>query len=132
MILYTLDIKKNHKIYIAYFIISILCLIINFIYSKFSHGVSSDYMTYLFLYPLIGGIILFLFFKAFNIKIFNISLNLYNSSILTLTIGSLLKGIFEIAGTSSPFQIYYMTAGYFLFGFSIITNLVFFLRLKSD
>jgi hypothetical protein len=38
-------------------------------------------------------------------------LNMYNSGIAALTTGSLLRGIFDIAGTSSPYQPVFMVTG---------------------
>lgn len=108
VIFYMLDIKNKKEIK-YYIFLSILCTCINLIYSKFSHGVSSNYMTYLFIIPLIGGSI-FLFINKKNIKY-----NLYHLGIITLIIGSLIKGILEIAGTSSVFNIVY-----FIFGISLI------------
>ena len=40
---------------LKYIIGSILCIIINFIYSLFGHGVHSNYMTYMFIIPLFLG-----------------------------------------------------------------------------
>ncbi|MCX5999452.1 MAG: hypothetical protein NTU41_07625 [Chloroflexi bacterium] len=37
--------------------------------------------------------------------------NVYSSGIATLTVGSLLRGIFDIAGTSSPYQPVFVVAG---------------------
>lgn len=94
MILYMLDIKT--KYFIKEIILSIFCILLNYIYAKYSHGVSSIYMTYMFLIPLIGGII-FLFLRP------NKYMNLYILSINTLTLGSFIEGILEIAGTTSNY-----------------------------
>lgn len=92
--------KKNKKAIIGYFITTIICIIINFIYGKFGHGVSSNYMTYMFLYPLILGVIL----TCMNIKQNKIIEDLNICGIATLTLGSFINGIFAIAGTASDFQ----------------------------
>jgi len=78
-------------------------------------------MTYMFLYPLIPGALVFLIFTLTGIKKPDrISYNLYNSGIAALTIGSLLQGIFKIAGTSSSFIIVYWIAGFTLIGLGVI------------
>lgn len=106
MILFTLDINRK-KIIIKYMIASVLCIIINYIYSKFGHGVTSNYMTYMFLYPLLIGLTVTLF----NKKNSKLTSNLAVCGITTLTIGSFLQGVLEIAGATSPFIIVYFIIG---------------------
>jgi|SRR5574344_2975130 uncharacterized membrane protein YtjA (UPF0391 family) len=86
-----LDTKKT---IIKYLSASLFCIIVNFIYAKFSHNVSSNYMTFMFLIPLIGLLLSFISQKITYH-------NFLASSILTLTLTSFLKGIVEIAGTST-------------------------------
>lgn len=83
------------------------------IYNHFGHGVYSAYMTYMFLFPLIlgGGIYGLILILPMTKEISRLTFNLYNSGIATLTVGSLLKGIFEIAGTSSPYVVVYWLVG---------------------
>jgi hypothetical protein len=102
--------RKASAVFLA---ISLLCVIINWIYGSYSHGVHSDYMTFMFGYPLLGGAAVYLFIgvppKAWLPGRFTI--NIYNSGIATLTAGSALSGVFDIAGTSSPYQLVFMIAG---------------------
>lgn len=112
--MYILDTSKhrNIKTTIIYVIITIICVVINYVYSFFGHGVSSDSMTYMFLYPLIGGVAVFGLCAMFNIKAKSrIAYNLYNSGIAALTVGSMLKGVFDIAGTSSGYLAIYTFGG---------------------
>ena len=93
--------------------ISLFCIIFNYIYAKYSHGVHSSYMTFMFVYPLVGGTMVYLLLGALS-KIWTpgrFALNLYNSGIAALTVGSMLQGIFNIAGTSSPYQPVFVIAG---------------------
>lgn len=78
-------------------------------------------MTFAFLYPFILGTILTIIVKKSKITFSNFSLSLYNSGVLTLTIGSFIKGIFIIAGTSSKYQIIYTILGTMLILLSIIS-----------
>ena len=64
-------------------------------------------MTYMFLYPSIIGIIT----SIMNYYQYKIAKDLFMCGILTLTLGSFLQGIFEIAGTASDFQIVFYVAG---------------------
>ncbi len=119
--------KKNRmkKTVVAYLFVTILTIIFNKVYSLFGHGVSSDAMTYMFLYPLIGGsfvyLIMALFFsKLYLFKGYRGIYNLYNSGIAVLTVGSMLKGVMEIAGTASLYIKFYYIVGYALLGGSLL------------
>jgi hypothetical protein len=112
--------KKLIKSAIVHLIIAFICIGINSVYSLFGHGVSSPHMTYMFLYPLIGGTVTFsllhvFYSKVINHSYFRLSYNLYNSGIATLIIGSMLNGVFEIAGTASLYtKAYYAIAFIFI------------------
>ena len=97
-----------------------LCFVFYLVYSLFSHGVRSAYMTYLFAWPLVFGalpnltdvvMIKIMGRRAVNIFWFASS-DIYCFGVAALTVGSLLRGIFEIAGTSSVYQQRLMTAGW--------------------
>lgn len=122
--MYILDIKNRIKKTIkVYSLITIFTIIFDRVYSIFSHGVSSLSMSLMFLYPLLGGVIVYCFlqFLCNNIKDDIIILfNIYNSGIAILTVGSLLKGILDIAGTSSKYIIYYVVIGILAIIISII------------
>lgn len=124
MTLSILDINKRiKKTIIIYFFTTIFTIVFDRIYSLFSHGVSSLSMTLMFLYPLVGGVIVYyiLGYLFKNKKDDMIILfNIYNSGIAILTVGSLLKGIMDIAGTSSKYIKYYLIIGMFFVCTSII------------
>ena len=115
MILSILDIKKINfsikKIILSYIAITILAIVFDRIYALFSHDVSSIYMNFMFLYPLLCGAIYYLILglslSKFKYKKFRFAFNIYNSGISIITVGSLLHGILEIAGTSSPYISWY-------------------------
>ncbi len=98
------------KIYIG---VSIFCVILWKIYGNFSHGVNSIYMTYLFAWPLIMGALVNLVFMVIKKlpRPGSFSVNLYNSGVAALTVSSLLRGIFEIAGTACYLQTYLYNVG---------------------
>ncbi len=107
---------------VVYLLISILCLIIFVIYSKFSHGVSSPFMTYLFGWPLLLGLtpaMLYVIFPKLR-RPDRVSFNIYNSGVAALTVSSLLKGIFDIAGNNSRYQIYLMITGFVFLGAGLL------------
>lgn len=126
-----LDIKKIGKKYslkktvIVYLAVSVFTFAVNKIYAIFGHGVSSDAMTWMFLYPLIGGALFYLLIGLLLPEInrfagYRIIYNIYNSGIAILTVGSLLKGIMEIAGTSSSYLKFYDMTGYGFIVFGLI------------
>ena len=70
-------------------------------------------MTFLFVIPLVLGALpcaIFVIFKKLRAP-GRIAFNLWNSAVAALTVGSMLRGVFEIAGTASPLQEYLMIAG---------------------
>lgn len=87
------------------------------IYGVFGHGVESASMTWMFLYPLIGGMVFFfvvrtLFPKVNYLNGYRVFYNLHNSGIALLTFGSMAKGIFEIAGTASDYTKIFFIVGW--------------------
>jgi hypothetical protein len=87
-------------------------------------------MTWMFLYPLLGGTLIYLLLELLVPKVreapgFRFSFNLYNSGIAVLTIGSFLKGILEIAGADSPYAILFPAVGWI---FVIAGVVLFFLK----
>lgn len=70
-------------------------------------------MTFLFVWPLALGLLpeLILLCLPRIHRPGQISANLYHSGVATVTVSSLLRGIFEIAGTSSDYQQWMMLAG---------------------
>jgi len=114
--------KNNTRTTVIVYLVTTLFLIaFNAIYSLFGHGVSSPYMSYAFAFSLVlgvGGFILLGLLKLKN----RIAYNLCNAGIATLTVGSVLRGVIEIAGADT----FYPTI-YFLVGslFVVISGLIY-------
>lgn len=95
--------------------ISGFCLLLSTVYTHYGHGVTSASMTWLALYPLLGGSLAFLLVglwvpAAEGVPRRRLWFNLYNSGLVTLILGSALRGVFEIAGTASPYTgVYFLT-----------------------
>lgn len=118
--MFILDInKKLKKVIFIYIFLTVFAIVFDRIYAVFSHGVSSTSMNFMFLFPLVGGaihyLVLGLFLGKFNYEDFRFTFNIYNSGIAMVTVNSLLHGILEIAGTSSPYLSWFN-----IFGWSII------------
>ena len=109
--LFSLDIKKLYlKTALVYFISSVVTVVFSIVYSFFSHEVYSDYLTYAFLYPLIGGAVLYLFISKINI-FKKWPYNFYNAGIATITTGSILAGINVIAGADTLYFMWFYLVG---------------------
>ncbi len=109
--------NKIHKTIGVYAILSLVAIGINFIYGQFGHGVHSAAMTWMFLYPLLGGALFYFLLERLKSGMtqfapFRFGYNSYNSGIATLTVGSFLKGILEIAGTNSLYLVFFTIMGW--------------------
>jgi hypothetical protein len=141
--LFTSDIdqKNNKKMnlkrsVIVYMILSFTAIIINYVYGLFGHGVTSASMTWMFLYPLLGGTLGCLLIElivpsASKAEGFRLAFNLYNSGIAALTVGSFLKGILEIAGADSPYTVAFFIAGWAFTAAGFLLFLIKPLRLRA-
>lgn len=126
MILFTSGIKQRlnqNRSIAVYGAVSIFCLILFIIYDRFSHNVRSPFMTYLFLWPLLLGVLPALLLRLFPglPRPTYFTRNAYNSGVAAVTVSSLLRGIFEIAGTASLLQTGLMIAGFVMIGAGLIS-----------
>lgn len=107
------SLKKQYKVYT---LITLLTFIVSKIYGVFGHGVTSPSMTWMFLWPLLGGSLVYYIIEKsrpslVSTSYFRVFSNLYNAGIATLTAGSFLQGIIEIAGASSDYIPYFFLMG---------------------
>ena len=124
-----LDISTTKKQVKKYIIISLFFLAFSLVYEYYSHNIYSYYMLSSFIYPLIMGVIVYtLIYKTkVNEKISILGVSIYNSSILTLTLGSVMKGVLEIYGTTNQLVSCYSILGMALL---IISLFIIFLKAK--
>ena len=107
-------------------------IVINKVYGDFGHGVHSAVMTWMFLYPLLGGVLLFLLMDRLlpdtttRFSGYRLFYNSYNSGIAVLTTGSFLKGIFDIAGTNSSYIALFYAVGwlFIVLGLTVLLALI--------
>ena len=98
-----------------YLIASVLLAAAGAVYESFSHGVYSNHMIYAFMYPLLMGCLPYLADNRGIIKKAGpLGEHLLLASIVTLSIGSVIKGVLEIYGTSSLLTAAYPVAGILL------------------
>lgn len=121
--------KQIRKSILVYLIVAFAMIAVDKIYAIFGHGVSSDAMTWMFLYPIVGGSLFFILIEFLvpgidRIVGYRIFYNIYNSGIAVLTVASFTQGILEIAGTNSPYLTLYYRGGWLLIGSGLILLVV--------
>lgn len=92
---------------------TLFCLLFFLVYDHFSHEVRSPFMTFLFAWPLALCVIpcgLLLLIPPLPGPSLISSL-LWNTGAASVTVSSLLRGVFDIAGNSSVYQQVLMVAG---------------------
>lgn len=113
--------KAARKAFLTYFCVALYCGLFGAIYEHFSHGVYSNYMVFLFMFPLIGGAVPYAalgFIKQLRCPEIP-ARRIYNCGVATLTVGSCFAGVLEIYGTTSVYLKYYWIAGIALISIGI-------------
>lgn len=124
--------SQYKRVIIVYGGVTAFCILFNALYAQFSHGVDSPWMTFTFLLPLLGGVGVYGARAMLGKKpLSRFSYNTFNSGIATLIVGSLLRGVLEIAGAASPYQDVLLSVGIGFLGISVITAFVQEKRLRS-
>ncbi len=119
--------RKPTRTTYTYLLSSLFAWIFNFVYSLFSHGVTSDFMANMYLVLLIGAVFYFLLHQIPGVhrrRLYRVFVNALNTSVAVLVVGMALRGIIEIAGSSSQYLDWYFDIA--VAGF-IISIILFFL-----
>ena len=115
--MYTSDNSRDLAVRISvnYLAAALFCALFGAVYEIFSHEVYSYPMIYAFAIPLAGGALPFLALAAGLVRRWRfpgaVSRSLYHAGIAALTVGSILRGILEIYGTTSHLSKIYWLAG---------------------
>lgn len=111
--MFTSDTKKYTKIALVYLVIAVFCGLFGAVYEQFSHGVYSGYMLYAFAFPLIGGTLPALIIALLGAKRQPeaVSVILYRCGIATFTVGSIIRGVLDIYGTTNVLINWYWYIG---------------------
>lgn len=130
--MYTLDNEtatQASKTAFVYLLISLFCALFGAVYEVFSHEVYSFYMLYAFAFPLAGGTFPFLAISLFRKRYPEIvARNVYHSGIATLTVGSIIRGVLEIYGTTNRLTGLYWSVGFIL----LVVGIIFYLEDRSS
>jgi hypothetical protein len=92
-----LDKAAVKKELIRYIGATAFCIVFSVIYEHFSHGVYSQFMLLMYLFPLIGGVLpsaLHLLIPTFRCGD-QMTRSIWNCAVMTLTFGSAITGVFE-------------------------------------
>lgn len=123
--------KRFKKTVISYTLITIFFFVFSRIYEAFSFGEASVHMHYLFVVPLVGGIILAILLKSFP-YFSRISLNLWNSSVAIVTTGTLFRGIVNLSGRSTTLDAPYWYVGIGFVILALLSIVINPIRLKKN
>ena len=106
-------VKNSARTAFAYLLVSLFCALFGAIYEYFSHEVYSFYMIYAFAFPLVGGTLPFFILNLSRKAKYpnSLSRNLYHSGIAAFTVGSIIRGVLDIYGTTNSLTSYYGIAG---------------------
>lgn len=119
--------KRLKKTLVGYSLLTIFFLVFSRIYESFSFGETSLHMHYLFVVPLVGGIILAILLKIIP-NLARLSLNLWNSAVAVLTAGMLFRGIVNLSGRSTTLDQPYWYIG---LAFALLAIVSLFLQKNS-
>lgn len=121
-------ISDRQKLILIDLIASLFCALFGAVYEHCSHGVYSYAMIYAFVYPLALGVLpLYLIGIVRAPYPPKVLRYIYHAGIATLTVGSIVKGVLEIYGTTNPLTVVYPILGAVLCGTGAIAYLVFLL-----
>lgn len=113
------------KAAIVYGAVAVFAVIFNIVYTVFGYGETSPFMQFMFAAPLIGGAIPAIILAATRRDgaVSRAAFNLWNSGIATVTVGCLVRGIINISGRFTDFDVYYWIAGGALIAAAIAVQL---------
>ncbi len=129
--------QKLRKSLLVYLGLTAFCIVFDRVYFLVGHGVESVYMLWLFLYPLLGGMIPLTLLWGFvdhatEVPLFRTAYNAFNTGMATLLLGGALSGVIEIAGTASIYPKYFLIVGWIIYALSIVLYLLgLFLRIRK-
>ena len=99
------------RIALRYAVVAAGCIAFNFIYAQFAHGVSSSFMTFMFAIPLAMGVLPALGLQLAKARPVPVAARqFWGLAVACLTVASCLHGVFDIAGTASPYLPAYVAA----------------------
>lgn len=124
--MYTSDIRKIIACYAA---AAVFLFVFNMIYEKFSYGEYSVFMRNMYLLPVAGTVLVPIIVRFLKREPDRGFLLLFNSSLAVFVSGCIIKGIIEISGRSSDYDIYYIAGG-LLFLLAAVARMIYIIGRK--
>ena len=118
--------ENSKKSFFAYAAVMLFCMVFTPVYYRFSHGVRSEYLTWLWAVPAVLGVapsVVRLFCPGIWDNCF-VGCYLYNCGTAAIIVHTALKGIFEIAGTTSLYEKWIQVVGFIMLAAGAIVILV--------
>lgn len=111
--MYTSDDQKRPRTALHWLIAAASCAAVSILYAQFSHGVSSGFMSFMCLFPLLMGALPFGAVRLLGAREPSPAARwLWNFGVVTLTVGSCMRGVFDIyGGTSTLLPVYWWVGG---------------------
>jgi hypothetical protein len=118
------SLKRNTIVYSA---LTLFMILFSFVYHIFSHGVTSKDMQLSFVWflgsALVYGLLLWIYPKIEKRTKYRLFMNLFNTASAAQVIGSVLKGVINIAGGSSAYLPIYFWIAQIAYGLSFLAFL---------
>ncbi len=107
----TSESRNNAIICKRYLVAAIVCAVFATVYEIFARGVISFWMIGMPLFPLVLGVLPSFVLHKKGVQAPDWAVQTWNCGVITLTVGSLLNGIFEIFGTYLDQFLVFMVCG---------------------
>ena len=124
---------KLRDLPLRYAILTAALVAVAHTYALFGRGVRSAAMDNMHLYALLLGFVVFCILALFErackadftkLRLYRLFFNLYNTGLASVLCGKMLIGILEVAGGSSRYTDWFITAGYGLCALAMAILLV--------
>lgn len=117
--------SAQHKLILIDLSATLFCALFGAVYERFSHGVYAYGMLYAFAFPLVLGVLPFTLIWMLRAPYPPKALrDVYHAGIAALTVGSIICGVLEIYGTTSPLTLVYWLLGGALTAFGAVGYLI--------
>jgi hypothetical protein len=108
--------REGTRAVVAYLVASAVCLVVSRIYLAHSHGLTSVYMSALWAWPLVLGAGVAAVWTLLDIgRLSTLGTVSWRCLVATLTLGSFVRGVLDIADATSPYLFVYDLAAAVLF-----------------
>lgn len=109
---------------LPFFGIAISLYLFQLLYNYFGHGVTSVYLSYAWVLPFASGLLFLLLDQLAPHAVTRFGFLSFNTALAALIFWSVLTGILAIAGSDSPYLVFYL----YLAGISFLASVISFFK----